>query len=163
MRAEEFGELYSEHARPLLAFLTYRTGDPVEAEDLVAETFERVLRSRRRFDARRASKKTWIYTIALNLLRDRARRAAVGRRATVPPAAEASAADARLEQIETRAELADALGALSPEERETVALRYGADLTIPEIARVTGQRLSTVDGRLYRALRKLHSSLAQMD
>lgn len=163
MRAEEFEELYSEHARPLLAFVTYRIGDPVEAEDLVADTFERVYRSRRRFDRRRASMKTWVYTIALNLLRDRARRAAVSRRAPVPSAAEASAADPRLEQIEVRAELADALEALSPGERETVALRYGADLTVPEIARVTGERLSTVDGRLYRALRKLHSSLARMD
>lgn len=163
MRTEEFEELYAEHARPLLAFLTYRTGDPVTAEDLVADTFERVLRSHRRFDPRRASKKTWIYTIALNLLRDRTRRAAVAKRVTVPSTAETAALDEGLERIETRAELADALRALSPEEQETVALRYAADLTVPEIARVTGERVSTVECRLYRALRKMHSSLAQID
>lgn len=164
MRAEDFDRLYSDHARPLLAFLTYRTGNPAEAEDLVADTFERVLRSRAPFDPRRASKKTWIYTIALNLLRDRARRATVSLRAQTLLSGESSAApDPGIGLVETRAELADALAALSPEEREVVALRYGADLTVPEIARVTRERLTTVDGRLYRALGKLHDSLSQPD
>jgi RNA polymerase sigma-70 factor (ECF subfamily) len=40
-----------------------------------------------------------------------------------------------------------------------VALRYGADLTVPEIAKVTGERLTTVEGRVYRALRKLREEL----
>ena len=64
----------------LLGFLIYRSGDRALAEDLLADTFERVLTARRPFDRRRASEKTWLYTIALNLLRDHARRAAVGDR-----------------------------------------------------------------------------------
>jgi hypothetical protein len=42
---------------------------------------ERVLRARRRFDRRRGSEKTWVYSIALNLLRDEARRRAAEGRA----------------------------------------------------------------------------------
>src|SRR3954467_6981904 len=68
------GGLFQERARALLAFLPYRTGDPALAEDLLADTFERVLRARRRFDPRKGSEKAWLYTIALNLLRDNARR-----------------------------------------------------------------------------------------
>src|SRR4051812_29564462 len=75
-----FERLYAEHAGPLLAFLTYRTGDGALAEDLLADTFERVLRARRRFDPRKGSEKTWLYTIALNLLRDNARRQAAEQR-----------------------------------------------------------------------------------
>jgi RNA polymerase sigma-70 factor, ECF subfamily len=52
-----------------------------------------------------------------------------------------------------------ALAELSEEERESVALRYGADLTVPEIAKLTGERLTTVEGRVYRALRKLRDLL----
>src|SRR5437588_3718434 len=81
MRNEDFERLYAQHAKPLLAFLVYRTGDRALAEDLLADTFERVLRSRWRFDPRRSSEKTWLYTIALNLVRDNARRAAAARRA----------------------------------------------------------------------------------
>src|ERR1039457_3028862 len=74
MRDDAFERLYTEHAQALYAFLSYRSGDRVLAEDLLADTFERALRARRRFDPRKASEKTWLYAIALNCLRDHARR-----------------------------------------------------------------------------------------
>jgi DNA-directed RNA polymerase specialized sigma24 family protein len=51
------------------------------------------------------------------------------------------------------------LETLTPQDREIVALRFGADLTAPQIARVTAQPLSTVEGRLYRALRRLRDTM----
>src|SRR4051794_2258178 len=74
MSSADFERLYEQHAANLYAFLSYRAGDSGLAEDLLADTFERVLRARRRFDRRRASEKTWLYAIALNVLRDRMRR-----------------------------------------------------------------------------------------
>ena len=50
--------------------------------------------------------------------------------------------------------------ALAAEEREAIALRFGADLTVPEMATVLGVPLTTVEGRVYRALRKLREALA---
>ena len=52
-----------------------------------------------------------------------------------------------------------ALATLSVEEREAIALRYGADLTVPEIAKLKGEKLTTIEGRVYRALRKLKNEL----
>jgi RNA polymerase sigma-70 factor (ECF subfamily) len=162
VREQDFERLYSEHAEPLLAFLVYRTGDRTLSEDLLADTFERVLTTRRRFDRRKASEKTWLYTIALNLLRDRARRAAVGQRALerVAVGEYAAAHDRELHAIEDRDALQQALAALSTEEREAIALRFGADLTVPEIAALTKEKLTTVEGRVYRALRKLKQELS---
>ena len=54
---------------------------------------------------------------------------------------------------------AGAFPRLSDEEREAIALRFGADLTVPEIAKLTGERLTTVEGRVYRALRKLRKEM----
>ena len=54
MKEGEFERLYSAHAQGLFGFLAYRTGDGALAEDLLADTFERVMRARRRFDPRRA-------------------------------------------------------------------------------------------------------------
>ena len=51
--------------------------------------------------------------------------------------------------------------ALSPEEREAIALRFGAELTVPEIAEALREPLTTVEGRVYRALRKLRGELAE--
>ncbi len=161
MRTEDFERLYNDHAQPLLGFLVYRTGDRALAEDLLADTFERVLRARRPFDRRKASEKTWLYTIALNLLRDHARRNIAGARALDRvTAGESSRSTAReLEAVEHRDSLQRALATLSVEEREAIALRYGADLTVPEIAKLSGEKLTTVEGRVYRALRKLKDQL----
>src|ERR1700712_3842718 len=81
MRDDEFERLYEAEAQGLFGFLAYRTGDRALAEDLLADTFERALRARRGFDRRRGSEKTWLYAIALNLLRDNARRIAAESRA----------------------------------------------------------------------------------
>jgi len=161
MRDEQFERLYAEHASPLLGFLVYRTRDRSLAEDLLAETFERVLRARRRFDRRKGSEKTWVYAIALNCLRDQARRRSAEARAL-----ERTGAIGRVESgedwtaaVEGREELDRALATLSPEEHEAIALRYGADLTIPEIARLLGEPESTARGRVFRALNKLRETM----
>src|SRR3954451_11846703 len=74
MRLEEFERLYEQHAGSLMAFLVYRTGDRILSEDLTAEAFTRAFQRRRMFNRGRSSEKTWLYAIALNCLRDHARR-----------------------------------------------------------------------------------------
>jgi len=158
LRHQDFERLYAAHSRPLLAFLVYRTGDRALAEDLLGETFERVLRTSRRFDRLRGTEKAWLYTIALNCLRDNARRAAAEHRALDRTATDADPpntlpTDAVLE----RDLVSRGLETLSADERLAVALRFGADLTMPEIAKVIGEPLTTVEGRIYRALGKLRA------
>ena len=161
MRESDFERLYEAHAQGLFAFLVYRTGDRALAEDLVADTFERALRQRRRFDPRRGAEKTWLYTIALNLLRDHARRAGAGARAVerAGSASPPAQTDDPLERMAERDSLRLALQALSPQEREAVALKYAAELTLREIAKATGESVTTVEGRVYRGLRKLREAL----
>jgi RNA polymerase sigma-70 factor (ECF subfamily) len=160
VRDDDFERLYAAHAEPLLGFLVYRTGNRSTAEDVLADTFERVLRTRFRFDPRKSSEKTWIYAIALNLLRDQARRQAAEQRALErTPEPVPSGAARGIDLADDRDELKRALDGLSHEERECVALRYGADLTVPEIGRVLGEKVSTVEGRVYRALRKMRDEL----
>ena len=160
MRLEDFERLYAEEAAGLFSFLAYRTGDRALAEDLLADTFERALRARRGFDRRRGTERNWLYAIALNLLRDHGRRAATEGRAVdrvrsgAPVSAESGA-----DEVERRDELARAMSTLAEEEREAIALRFGAELTVPEMAALLGLPLSTVEGRVYRALRKLRERL----
>jgi RNA polymerase sigma factor (sigma-70 family) len=159
MRDDEFERLYAAEAAGLFSFLAYRTGDRALAEDLLADAFERALRARWRFDRRRGSQKTWLYAIALNCLRDHARRVSAETRALERAGPPDEGGDAGLAQVEHRDEVQRALAALSDEEREAIALRFGADLTVPEIAKVLGEPLTTIEGRVYRALRKLRGEL----
>ena len=161
MRETDFERLYAEHAQALFGFLVYRTGDRALAEDVVADTFERAMRARRRFDPRKGSEKTWLYSIALNRLRDQGRRTGAEGRAVDRLAAGMSEHDAAraIEQVDARHTVAAALAVLSEEEREAVALRFGGDLSLKELARVTGVKMTTAEGRVYRALGKLREAL----
>jgi len=160
MRDDEFERLYAAEASGLFSFLAYRTGDRSLAEDLLGDAFERALRARRRFDRRKASEKTWLYAIALNCLRDHARRvAAEGRALERAGGGPDALVDPALAAVEHRDELGRALASLSAEEREAIALRFGAELTVPEMAELLSEPLTTVEGRVYRALRKLREAL----
>lgn len=156
-----FETLYEAHAQALYGFLAYRTGDRALAEDLLADTFEKALRGRRGFDRRRASEKTWLYSIALNVLRDHVRRSQAEGRAYEKAQEGGEDHPDPFSDLEHRDELARAMGVLSLEEREALSLRFGADLSVPELAKVLGLELTTAEGRVYRALRKLRSELDQ--
>jgi RNA polymerase sigma-70 factor (ECF subfamily) len=154
--AEAFDRLYSEHAAGLLGFLTYQTGDRSLAEDIVADTFERVLTSRSGWRGR-SGEKTWLYAIAMNRLRDLARRRGAESRALERASAFTDWSD-ELGAVGDRDLLRRAMLTLSEEERAVVALRFGADLTLAEMAELLGERQSTVEGRLYRGLRRLRDA-----
>ncbi len=162
MKPVDFERLYAEHAQPLFGFLAYRTGNRAVAEDLLADTFERALGARRRFDPRRGSEKTWLYAIALNLARDERRRRSAEQRALERVGLPEPTGDGNLATaVEERQTVMSALTRLSTEERDAIALRFGADRSVPEIARILDLPLSTVEGRVYRALRKLRDELGE--
>jgi RNA polymerase sigma factor (sigma-70 family) len=159
---EQFERLYREHASALLGFLVYRTGDLGLAEDVHADTFERVLTSRRRPSPGRGEK-AWLYTIALNRLRDVLRRRGAERQALerAERLAVAPADFGTLDAVERRDLIHRGLAALPDEEREALALRYGGDLSLREIAEVTGQPQTTAEGRVYRGLKRLREELSE--
>ncbi len=161
MKDRDFEALFAEHAQPLFGFLAYRTGNRALAEDILGDAFERAYRARTRFDRRKASEKTWLYTIALNCLRDHGRRAAAeGRALERVRGGEGGAEDEfGFPAVEARDRLGRAMSVLLPDERDVVALRFGAELTVPEIAAALGEPLTTVEGRVYRGLRKLRDTL----
>jgi RNA polymerase sigma-70 factor (ECF subfamily) len=160
MRAQDFERLFAEHAKPLFAFLVYRCEDRALAEDVLADTFERALRARARFDRRKASQKTWLYSIAMNRLRDEVRRHGAEQRAVERAGLALPMVGDEYARISSRDELRSALALLSDDEREVIALRFGGGLTVPEIARVTGERRTTAEGRLYRGLARMRDELA---
>ena len=160
MRDADFERLVSRNAQDLYAFLLYRTGNHHLAEELVGDTLERAYRARTRFDRRRASEKTWLITIALNRWRDLLRREGSERAALERLGAGAPDRLEGMEQVEERRALLDGIAALPEDERDVVALSYGADLTAKQVAELLELPVTTVQGRLYRGLRRLRDSLA---
>jgi RNA polymerase sigma-70 factor (ECF subfamily) len=152
--------VYDEHVWRVYGFLAYRLADRHTVEDLTQATFERALRAWARFDPRRASERTWLLTIAANLLVDFRRRErcvlveTIDDRWLAPvPGPESSALGSP--------ELSAALAELTDREREVLALRFGGDLTGLEIARVLGLTEPNVQQIASRALRKLRTLLGR--
>ena len=160
MRTEDFERLYDAHAASLLAFLEYRTGNLELAKDIHADTFERILKTRWRFDSRKASEKTWLFAIALNVLRDQGRRRAAEARALDRVASGGSESwDDDADRIGDRDAVRRGLATLPDDEREALALYSGADLSLEEIARITGTRTTTIKGRLARGRDRMRETL----
>jgi RNA polymerase sigma-70 factor (ECF subfamily) len=143
-------------------YVAYQVREREEAEDLTQQTFERALSHWDEFDEQRATVTTWLLAIARNLVVDHYRTRS--RRPATVPLDEIS--DMQLEeprygdpQLGIGAELETALSALGDRERELIALRYGADLSGPQIATLTGLSVANVQQILSRALRRLRNEL----
>lgn len=154
----DYGEVFEAHVWEVHGFFAYRLGSRAEAEDLTQATFERGLRAWGRFDPRRATARTWLLAIAHNLLVDHYRTRARRREVSLPEDLDAPASDERRD-VGLDPALARALDELGERDREIIALRFGGDLTGPEIATVTGLSLANVQQILSRALRRLRASL----
>ena len=156
-RQSDFGRVYEDHVWRVYGFLAYRVRDRDLAEDLTQATFERALRAWSRFDPRRGSERTWLLAIARNAMIDHHRRhhreqldATEFLTATVPGPEE---------RVGAFSELAGALAALSDRDRDVLALRFGAELTGPEIAKLMDLTLANVQQIISRSLRKLRTLL----
>jgi RNA polymerase sigma-70 factor, ECF subfamily len=157
-RRTEFARVYEEHIWHVYGFFAYRVRDRDLAEDLTQLTFERALRAWSRFDRRRGPERTWLLAIARNIMIDHYRRR---RSERLEPLGQAALAEIQAPDAEpgASAELLEALSQLAARDREVLALRYGADLTGPEIAALLGLTLANVQQIASRALRKLRELL----
>lgn len=153
-----FTRVYEDHVWHVFGFLAYRVRDRHAVEDLTQATFERALRAWSRFDPRRGSARTWLFAIARNVLIDHHRRARADIEAPLPERLTDSIPGPE-ERLDGAPELLDALNQLSDRDREVLALRFGADLTGPEIAELLGLSLANVQQIVSRSLRRLREIL----
>jgi RNA polymerase sigma-70 factor (ECF subfamily) len=170
---EALGALYERWGARLYNYLVRLAGRDA-AEDLVQETFVRVLRSHRSYDPSRGFS-GWLYAIATNAARTYLARSvpagasvsplvASGALSVTDPPAAPRAGPLSAAQDSERAEMVRAaLAKLDPREREVVLLRHYQGLKFAEIARVTNANLSTVKSRMRYALDKLGRMLTKFE
>jgi RNA polymerase sigma-70 factor (ECF subfamily) len=132
--------------------------------DLAQETFVRVLRGVRDFDARGAAKlSTWILTIATRVVLNDRRRAGRDRAQldddAVAVAPSADRADRSLERTRLAEALTAGIAALPDDQRAVFVLREYHELEYAEIASALEIDLNTVRSRLHRARTALRAVL----
>jgi RNA polymerase sigma-70 factor (ECF subfamily) len=161
MDEDAFRAFYDRTARQAWVYLYRATGDAALADDLLQETYYRLLRGRAVFDSEE-HRVHYLFRIAANLLADTHRRRPpehvplsddVGRETSGPDTAAA---------VEQQTDVARALATLAPRDRDMLWLAYADGASHAEIAIHLGVARPSVKAMLFRARRRLAARLQRV-
>ena len=158
---EAFGDLYERHLAAIYRYVFYRAGDDREAEDLTEAVFVKAWDALDRYRPTEAPFTAWLYRIAHNLLIDAHR--------TRKPmdALDEQHPDGRpgpereTESREQAASVHAALSQLEPVQQQVLTLRFLAELSHAETARIVGKTEGAIRVIQHRALALLRHLLAE--
>ena len=166
---KSFVILYRSFALPLMKFIVKRVGGNQDmAEEVFARTVSAAWEGWNAFE-HKSSYFTWVCRIALNKIADYYREEIHKESVFVAPLLEEIAGanvtelspTERLALDELRASVRACIKLLPEEKKQLLFLRYWKDLTIKEIAKQIGTSERAVEGKLYRARKKLDGIIFQ--
>jgi RNA polymerase sigma-70 factor (ECF subfamily) len=145
-----FHHLYQRTARPLRAYLLRSCGNLALADDLLQESFLRMLKSG--FDGDDdEQQRRYLFRIGTNLLRDHFRRA----RPETDKVPETDEGRAHDEVMHLRSDVGRAMAEIGPRDRQMLWLAYVEGASHDEIARIMKLRSASVRSMLFRARKRL--------
>ena len=157
MDEDTFRAFYDRTARQLWAYLARMTGDRQAADDLLQETYYRLLRAKVAL-ADEAHRRHYLFKIATNLARDGYRRKAVSPEITRGNI-EADAREGAADRTEAKLDLRLAFRRLKRRERELLWLAYAQGSSHQEIGAALGLKTGSIKPLLHRARHKLAAVL----
>lgn len=156
-------ELHDEHAGALWAFCLHLTGnDRMRAEDVAQETLLRAWRHASVLEESRGSVRSWLFTVARNIVIDDWRSQRSRKEVPVEDVADLSGSEDRTDDLLLSWVVAEALTQLSGEHRAVLLECYYRGRSVAEAARRLGIPEGTVKSRTHYALRALKLSLEEM-
>lgn len=164
---EAFEMLITRYHGPLLSYTSNQLQDRQKAQDIVQETFVRLIRHLRQHGALEHIR-SWLYRVALNQCRDYWKSSAYRSEGLAgeefPERSDPSAgAEELLERQETSMEIAASLVILPDVQQNIISLRFFHDMKLQEISELLELPLSTVKTNLYNGLKKLKKLMTVED
>ena len=157
-------ELYVLYFPRVYRYILARTGNTYDAEDLAEEVFMRVLEAIERFQWREAPFSAWLFRIAHNaVISQRRKETARGKSGPLLDGIPVDSAGPE-DLVEHRLvlnEVMEAAQKLPEAQRQVIALRFGAGLTVAETARAMGKGEGNVKVIQHKAIAKLREMMGQ--
>jgi RNA polymerase sigma-70 factor, ECF subfamily len=150
---ERFRLFYERTARPLRAYLLRALCDISKADDLLQESYLRLLRAKLPVNMENEHRKNYLFRIAANLLKNE------HGRAVMQPLSDDHASVSEMDQITSGRDVSLLLAELKPRERELLWLAYIEKFSHAEIASMVGSKPQSIRPMLARARTKLAGML----
>lgn len=161
---QALSELYLLYFPRVYRYILARTGNQHDAEDLAEEVFMRVLEAIDRFQWREAPFSAWLFRIAHNaVISQRRKETARGRTGPLIDGLPVDTAGPE-ELVESRLVLNEVLEAaqrLPEAQRQVIALRFTAGLSVAETAQAMGKGEGNVKVIQHKAIVKLREMMGQ--
>lgn len=153
-----FRQMYESHLPALLRYAYYRTGNRMDAEDVVAQVFLKAWESLPTYEQRGIPFIHWLYRVAGNTIKSRysRREQPVG---LEPEAVAASSVQSELELMPERLDLLRQLAMLPETQQQVLVLRYVQDLSLIEVARIMERSPNAIKQLAFRALQKMRERM----
>jgi RNA polymerase sigma-70 factor, ECF subfamily len=156
-------QLHDEHAAALWGYCLRLTGqDRARAEDVVQETLLRAWRNHERLDESRGSVRSWLFTVARNIVIDEWRTSRLQHEVAVPEVPEGRDEVDHTDQLLTSWLVAEAVTSLSADHRAVLLECYYRGASVAQAAHRLGIPEGTVKSRTHYALRALRLALQEM-
>lgn len=161
--ADTLGQIHDAYYAPLFRYIAFRVGDRHTAEDLTSEVFTRFLATLRRGRAPHSTLRGWLFGVAAHVVSDHHRR-----RYRAPDtveldeqlvSSEAGPAEMAEEHVD-REDLRRAVAGLTDEQQSVLALRFGQQLPIQQVASTLGKSEGAIKQLQARAIAALARKLA---
>lgn len=163
--AAALGALFDRHHAGVYRFIgRLSQTDPADLDDLVQTTFLTVQRSARKYRGR-STVRTWLFGIAVNVVRREARSRGRRRRLALAVSAEPLSSPAAVDEMAARREalrrFETGLSTLPPKLRECFVLCQLEGVPGPEAARALGIRPGTLYRRIHDARQRLRAVVGE--
>lgn len=161
-----FPELVREYQDRLFSTALRFTRSSPEAEDITQESFVRAYQALQGYETTRIQElrlRPWLWTIALNVARNRARTSSRRPHEVALGDHEPAAAADPESQASIATDVERALGRLPEVQQRVLVLRYIGDLSISEIAEVAKLPEGTIKSHIHRGLAALRRSVEHQE
>lgn len=157
-----FTELYERHFDRIYRYVRLKVGNEMDAEDITQQVFLNALKSISSYNWKGLPFSSWLFRIAHNQIVDYHRKRS--RRVSVPlddaiPLVAPDNLEKMAEDNFDQERVMEAAKGLTDLQNEVISLRFAAELSLAEVARVMGKNIGAIKALQHSAIVSLRKKL----
>ncbi len=165
LNSQVVGAVYDQYYSEVYRYALYRVSDQTLAEDIASDVFVRLLESAQNGRVPESNLKGWLIGTASHIVADhfrkKYRRPEDEIPETMPDLAPSIAAE--VDQREQNRAVNQAYAALTDEQQQTLALRFGQGYSLEETAAIMKKNVNAVKALQFRALAALQREIGDVN